>query len=41
MYMWSGSYSTLLYISDEHDRALKARVKELGVPEAEPVRQIL
>jgi hypothetical protein len=30
-----------LYISDEHERALKARARELGVSEAELVRRIL
>ena len=30
-----------LYISDEHERALKARAKELGVSEAELVRRML
>ena len=30
-----------LYISDEHERALKARAKELGVSEAELVRRLL
>jgi hypothetical protein len=30
-----------LYISDEHERALKARAKELGVSEAELVRWML
>jgi hypothetical protein len=29
------------YISDEHERALKARAKELGVSEAELVRRML
>jgi len=30
-----------LYISEEHERALKARARELGVSEAELVRQML
>ncbi len=30
-----------LYISDEHERALKARARELGVSEAELVRRLL
>ena len=30
-----------LYISDEHERALKATAKELGVSEAELVRRML
>jgi hypothetical protein len=30
-----------LYISDEHDRALKARASELGISEAELVRRML
>jgi hypothetical protein len=30
-----------LYISDEHERALKARASELGVSEAELVRRLL
>jgi hypothetical protein len=30
-----------LYISDEHERALKAKAKELGVSEAELVRRLL
>ncbi len=30
-----------LYISDEHERALKARAGELGVSEAELVRRLL
>ena len=30
-----------LYISDEHERALKARAEELGVSEAELVRRLL
>jgi len=30
-----------LYISEEHERALKARVRELGVSEAELVRRML
>jgi hypothetical protein len=30
-----------LYISDEHQRALKTRAKELGVSEAELVRRLL
>ena len=30
-----------LYISDEHERALKARAKELGVSEAKLVRRML
>jgi hypothetical protein len=30
-----------LYISEEHERALKARAKELGVFEAELVRRML
>jgi hypothetical protein len=30
-----------LYISDEHDRVLKARARELGVSEAELVRRML
>jgi hypothetical protein len=30
-----------LYISDEHERALKARAKELGISEAELVRRML
>ena len=30
-----------LYISDEHERALKARARELGISEAELVRQML
>jgi hypothetical protein len=30
-----------LYISDEHERALKARASELGVSEAELVRRML
>ena len=30
-----------MYISDEHERALKARAKELGVSEAELVRRML
>jgi hypothetical protein len=30
-----------LYISDEHERALKSRAKELGVSEAELVRRML
>ena len=30
-----------LYISDEHERALKARTKDLDVSEAELVRQML
>jgi len=30
-----------LYISDEHDRALKARARELGVSEAELVRRMM
>lgn len=30
-----------LYISDEHERALKARAGELGVSEAELVRRML
>jgi hypothetical protein len=30
-----------LYISDEHERALKARARELGVSEAELVRRML
>jgi hypothetical protein len=30
-----------LYISEEHERALKARAKELGISEAELVRRML
>jgi hypothetical protein len=30
-----------LYISDEHERALKSRARELGVSEAELVRRLL
>jgi hypothetical protein len=30
-----------LYISNEHERALKARARELGVSEAELVRRML
>jgi hypothetical protein len=30
-----------LYISEEHERALKARARELGVTEAELVRRML
>ena len=30
-----------LYISDQHERALKARARELGVSEAELVRRLL
>jgi hypothetical protein len=30
-----------LYISEEHERALKARTRELGVSEAELVRRML
>jgi hypothetical protein len=30
-----------LYISEEHERALKARVRELGISEAELVRRML
>ena len=30
-----------LYISDEHERALKVRARELGVSEAELVRRML
>jgi hypothetical protein len=30
-----------LYISDEHERALKARAREVGVSEAELVRRML
>ena len=30
-----------MYISDEHERALKARARELGVSEAELVRRLL
>ncbi len=30
-----------MYISDEHERALKARASELGVSEAELVRRLL
>jgi hypothetical protein len=30
-----------LYISDEHERALQARARELGVSEAELVRRML
>ncbi len=30
-----------LYISEEHERALKARARELGVSEAELVRRLL
>jgi hypothetical protein len=30
-----------LYISDEHERALKARARKLGVSEAELVRRML
>jgi hypothetical protein len=30
-----------LYISDDHERALKARARELGVSEAELVRRLL
>jgi hypothetical protein len=30
-----------LYISEEHERALKARARELGVSEAELVRRML
>lgn len=30
-----------LYISDEHERALKARAREFGVSEAELVRRML
>jgi hypothetical protein len=30
-----------LYISDEHERALKARTRELGISEAELVRRML
>ena len=30
-----------LYISDEHERALKARARDLGVSEAELVRRML
>ena len=30
-----------LYIRDEHERALKARARELGVSEAELVRRML
>jgi hypothetical protein len=30
-----------LYISDEHERALKARARELGVSEAQLVRRML
>jgi len=30
-----------LYISEEHERALKARARELGVSEAESVRRML
>jgi hypothetical protein len=30
-----------LYISDEHERALKARARESGVTEAELVRRLL
>jgi hypothetical protein len=29
------------YISDEHERALKARARELGISEAELVRRML
>ncbi len=36
MYMWLE-----MYISDEHERALKAKAKELGVSEAELVRRML
>ena len=30
-----------LYISDEHERALKARARELEIPKAELVRRML
>ena len=30
-----------MYISDEHERALKAKARELGVSEAELVRRML
>ena len=30
-----------LYISEEHERALKARARELGISEAELVRRLL
>ncbi len=30
-----------LYISDEHERALKARARELGISEGELVRRLL
>ncbi len=30
-----------LYVSDEHERALKAKARELGVSEAELVRRLL
>ena len=30
-----------MYISDEHERALKARARELGISEAELVRRML
>jgi hypothetical protein len=30
-----------LYLSDEHERALKARARELGISEAELVRRML
>jgi hypothetical protein len=30
-----------LYISEEHERALKARARELGISEAELVRRML
>ena len=30
-----------LYIGDEHERALKARARELGITEAELVRRML
>jgi len=30
-----------LYISDQHERALKARARELGISEAELVRRML
>jgi hypothetical protein len=38
MYTWLGKQ---LYISDEHERALKARARELGVSEAGLVRRML
>jgi hypothetical protein len=41
MYMAYVTIRKQLYISDEHERALKARSRELGITEAELVRRML